>query len=234
MKRGSAPNFLPRYWGVVAVVPGRPEYGTIGSVVTDPPPGFPRVLPHLIYEDVDAAVVWLTEVFGFRERMAAHHEEADGTTGRAQIEIAESLITVGRPSLHGESPRRGVSSMLYVFVDDIRLHYDHVTSRGARIVTEPQTHAGDTRYQVADPEGTNGPSPSVSAIHDQACPIRVSGQRSSGGLLPPTRRPLSQGRRAPPATPRLSQDRREWRYNGRNLGKGALPGGCRRACGAVG
>lgn len=119
----------------------------------DPPPGFPRVLPHLIYEDVDAAIAWLTEVFGSRERMAAHHEEADGTTSRAQIEVADSLITIGRPSVHGDSPHRGVSNMLYVFVDDVELHYDHVASRGARIVVQPHTHAGDKRYQVTDPEG---------------------------------------------------------------------------------
>lgn len=122
-------------------------------VVRPPPPGFPRVLAHLIYEDVDAAIAWLTEVFGFRERTAAHHAEPDGTTSRAQIEIAESLITIGRPSVHADSPRRGVSSMLYIYVDDVDAHYDHVTRHGARIVVKPQTHAGDKRYQVADPEG---------------------------------------------------------------------------------
>ncbi len=87
------------------------------AVVNDPPPGFPRVLAHLIYEDVDAAIAWLTEVVGFRERMAGRHEEPDGTTSRAQIEIAESLITIGRPSVHGDSPRQGVSSMLYQVAD---------------------------------------------------------------------------------------------------------------------
>jgi uncharacterized glyoxalase superfamily protein PhnB len=122
-------------------------------VVRPPPPGFPRVLVHLIYEDVDAAITWLTEVFGFRERMAAHHDEPDGTSSRAQIEIAESLITIGRPSVHADSPRRGVSSMLYIYVDDVDAHYDRVTRHGARIVVEPHTHAGDKRYQVADPEG---------------------------------------------------------------------------------
>lgn len=125
----------------------------MGAAVTEPPAGFPRVLPHLIYEDVDAAIAWLTDVFGFRERVSAHHEEADGTTSRAQIEVADSLITIGRPSVHADSPRRGVSSMLYVFVDDVEQHYDRVASRGARIVVEPHTHAGDKRYQVQDPEG---------------------------------------------------------------------------------
>ncbi len=123
------------------------------STATNPPAGFPRILPHLIYDDVDAAIAWLTEVFGFQERTAAHHTDADGKTGRAQMKVLGSLITIGRPSVHGDSPRRGVSSMLYVYVDDVEGHYEHAQARGALIVTELQIHAGDRRYQVADLEG---------------------------------------------------------------------------------
>lgn len=126
---------------------------TADSAATNPPAGFPRILPHLIYDDVDAAIVWLTEVFGFQERTAAHHTEADGKTGRAQMKVLDSLITIGRPSVHGDSPRRGVSSMLYVYVDDVEGHYVHAQALGAMIVTELQIHAGDRRYQVADLEG---------------------------------------------------------------------------------
>ena len=123
------------------------------SAATNPPASFPRILPHLIYDDVDAAIAWLTQVFGFQERTAAHHTQADGTTGRAQMTVLDSLITIGRPSVHGDSPRRGVSSMLYVYVDDVAGHYEHAQALGAMIVTELQIHAGDRRYQVADLEG---------------------------------------------------------------------------------
>jgi uncharacterized glyoxalase superfamily protein PhnB len=102
---------------------------------------------------VDAAIDWLTEVFGFRERETAHHTEADGKTGRAQMEILDSLFTIGRPSVHGDSPRDGVSSMLYVYVDDVDHHYQHAKASGSTIVTEPHIHAGDRRYQAADLEG---------------------------------------------------------------------------------
>jgi PhnB protein len=117
------------------------------------PSGFPRIVPHLIYDDVDAAIDWLTEAFGFRERVAARHTEADGKTGRAQMEVLDSLVTIGRPSIHGDSPRGGVSSMLYVYVDDIDGHYEQAKAAGATIVTQPHVHAGDRRYQAADPEG---------------------------------------------------------------------------------
>jgi len=69
------------------------------------------------------------------------------------MEVADSLITLGRPSVHGDSPCRGVSSMLYVYIDDVERHWEQATSAGATIVVEPHTHAGDRRYQVADPEG---------------------------------------------------------------------------------
>ena len=39
------------------------------TVVQNPPEDFPRITPYLIYEDVDAAVDWLTNAFGFSEKM---------------------------------------------------------------------------------------------------------------------------------------------------------------------
>src|ERR1700682_6156875 len=39
---------------------------TVGS----PPTGFPRIVPHLIYDNVAAAIDWLTDAFRFHERTA--------------------------------------------------------------------------------------------------------------------------------------------------------------------
>jgi uncharacterized glyoxalase superfamily protein PhnB len=33
----------------------------------------PRILPHLIYDDLASAVAWLEDVFGFTERAFARH-----------------------------------------------------------------------------------------------------------------------------------------------------------------
>jgi uncharacterized glyoxalase superfamily protein PhnB len=55
---------------------------------------------------------------------------------------------------HADSPKRGVSSMLYVYVEDVDAHYQHAAAAGATIVTEIQDQPwGDRLYQVADPEG---------------------------------------------------------------------------------
>jgi uncharacterized glyoxalase superfamily protein PhnB len=114
----------------------------------------PRILPHLIYDDVAAALAWLTRAFGFRERTSARHTLPDGSIGRAQMEVADSLITVGVPSIHGDSPRRGVSSMLYIYVDDVDVHCQRARATGATIVMELRDQPwGDRLYQTADPEG---------------------------------------------------------------------------------
>jgi PhnB protein len=114
----------------------------------------PRIVAHLIYDDVGAAIDWLTRAFGFQERARMRHSGQHGGIGRTQMEIADSVITIGEPSVHGDSPRRGVSSMLYVYVDDVDAHYARARAAGASIVSELETQEwGDRRYQTADPEG---------------------------------------------------------------------------------
>jgi uncharacterized glyoxalase superfamily protein PhnB len=124
------------------------------TAIANPPAGFPRIVPHLIYEDVGAAIEVLTTTFGFQERPSARHVSADGTIGRTQMQVADSVITLGQPSIHGDSPRRGVSSMLYIYVDDVDSHFRRARSAAATIVTEVETMPwGDRRYQATDPEG---------------------------------------------------------------------------------
>ncbi|MDY7106720.1 MAG: VOC family protein [Actinomycetota bacterium] len=114
----------------------------------------PRILPHLIYDDVDGAVAWLCSAFGFREDVATRHLDDDGRIQRTQLEVLDSRITLGRPSIHGTSPAQGVSAMLYVHVGDVDAHYAHACGRGARIdIPLDDAPWGDRRYQASDPEG---------------------------------------------------------------------------------
>ncbi|HEY5095305.1 MAG TPA: VOC family protein [Candidatus Eremiobacteraceae bacterium] len=124
------------------------------SVVANPPDGSPRIRPHLIYDDPRAAIEWLTRVFGFRERGAARQTSPEGVIGRTQMEVVDSLITLGLPSVHGGSPGQDVSTMLYVYVDEVDVHYRRTCAAGADIVLELEDQAwGDRCYQVADLEG---------------------------------------------------------------------------------
>ena len=121
--------------------------------VANPPKDGPRIRAHLIYDDPGAAMAWLIRAFGFRERMVVRRNE-DGSVQRAQIEIVDSLITIGTPSIHGQSPREGVSSMLYIYIDNVDEHYARAKKEGATIVLDLADQPwGDRRYQASDPEG---------------------------------------------------------------------------------
>jgi uncharacterized glyoxalase superfamily protein PhnB len=70
------------------------------------------------------------------------------------MEVVDSVITLGEPSVHAGSPRAGVSSMLYVYVDDVDGHYARARAAGATIVVGLADRPwGDRTYQAADPEG---------------------------------------------------------------------------------
>src|SRR5262245_11051369 len=126
----------------------------MSETVANPPSEFPRILPHLIYDDVGSAIEFLTRAFGFRERTWVRHTGPDGAIGRTQMAVADSVITLGTPSPHGTSPRQGVSSMLYVYVDDIDAHFAQAVAAGAKLVMDLGDRPwGDRAYQVTDPEG---------------------------------------------------------------------------------
>jgi uncharacterized glyoxalase superfamily protein PhnB len=124
------------------------------SVLGAAPAGAPRIIPYLIYDDVSAAIAWLDRAFGFREREESRVLEADGTIGHAEMEVAEAQIMLGPPSIHGESPQRGVSTMLHVYIDSVDRHCERARAAGATIVLEPEDQPwGQRRYQATDPEG---------------------------------------------------------------------------------
>lgn len=112
------------------------------------------VVPYLIYDDVERAVTWLSEAFGFRELLDARFVDGAGAIQHAELELFGALVMMGPPSIHGESPRRGVSSMLDVGVPDVDAHYRRARAAGASIVIDIEdTPWGTRRYQASDLEG---------------------------------------------------------------------------------
>jgi uncharacterized glyoxalase superfamily protein PhnB len=97
------------------------------------------VIPYLLYEDVDAAVEFLTRAFGFREtsRHGMHVE----------LEVAE-----GGGTIYLGGPRSG-SAMTYVVVDDVDAHYERAVAAGAEIVSELADQSYARTYGAADPAG---------------------------------------------------------------------------------
>ena len=123
-------------------------------MVANPPPGWPRVTPYLLYEDPAAALEWLAEAFGFRERF--RHVGEEGWINHAELEIGEGLVMLARPDAEYRSPSRlgGATALVHVYVDGIYDHFERARAAGAVVRTEPHDEPyGTVQYSVADPEG---------------------------------------------------------------------------------
>ena len=108
------------------------------------------VIPVLVYPDVRAAVRWLTDVFGFTERIRI------GEDHRSQMRIGEDGAVI-IADVYGSRtpPRPGVEThLLKVRVEDVRAQYERAKAHGARIVAElAEQPFGELQFTVDDLAG---------------------------------------------------------------------------------
>jgi uncharacterized glyoxalase superfamily protein PhnB len=109
------------------------------------------VLPHVAYQDLDTAIVWLTSVFGFEE----HYRYGDPVSG-AQMRFGNASIQLFRTRPGYSSPAQlgsGTQS-LTLFVEDVEAHFARSKSAGAKIVEDlHETEYGELQYGAVDLEG---------------------------------------------------------------------------------
>jgi uncharacterized glyoxalase superfamily protein PhnB len=108
------------------------------------------VIPVLIYPDVRAAVDWLTEAFGFAERVRI------GEDHRSQLSVPDGgAVIVGDVHNERRPPRPGeVTHSMMVRVEDANAHCERARTNGARIVMEPTDFEyGERQYTAEDPTG---------------------------------------------------------------------------------
>lgn len=107
------------------------------------------VIPVLIYPDVRAAVDWLSEAFGFEERVRI------GEDHRSQLSVGDGAVIIGDVRGERRPPRPDeVTHSVMVRVDDVRGHYQRSKEHGARIVAEPTDFEfGERQYTVEDLAG---------------------------------------------------------------------------------
>jgi uncharacterized glyoxalase superfamily protein PhnB len=110
----------------------------------------PTTVPVLTVESVRDAVEWLSEAFGFSERLRigeGHRSQLDVPGGGAVI-LAEV-----RPHTRAPTPGSAAHSVL-VRVTDARAHFERARDAGARILMEPTDFGyGERQYSVEDPFG---------------------------------------------------------------------------------
>jgi uncharacterized glyoxalase superfamily protein PhnB len=102
------------------------------------------VIPVLVYPDVRAAVAWLTDAFGFVERIRI------GEDHRSQMQVGDDgAVIVADVRGEQQPPQRGtVTHVIKVRVTDVDTQVARARSRGARVLQEP------TEYEYGERECT--------------------------------------------------------------------------------
>ena len=112
------------------------------------------ITPYLLYEDVGAALTFLSRAFGFREHLRLTGPQ--GYVNHAEMRLGDGVIFLGDPGDEYRNPKRlGQETVdLYVLVDDVDGHYERAKAAGADIFAEPEDQPyGDRRYGAVDQEG---------------------------------------------------------------------------------
>jgi len=109
------------------------------------------LLPHVMYQDVEEAIAWLTKTFGFSE----HYRYGNPTNG-AQVHLGNAWIMLNRAEKGSATPAQlgfGTQS-LTVFVEDLEAHFNRAKSAGAKLLEDlHQTEYGELQYAAEDLDG---------------------------------------------------------------------------------
>jgi uncharacterized glyoxalase superfamily protein PhnB len=112
------------------------------------------LLPHLTYQNVAAALAWLTATFGFTEHY--RYGEENGQVSGAQMHLGDAWIMLnGARAAHASPAQLGYNTQsLTVFVEDVDAHFERAKSAGVTIVEGlHETVYGERQYAATDPEG---------------------------------------------------------------------------------
>jgi uncharacterized glyoxalase superfamily protein PhnB len=109
------------------------------------------VLPHIVYQDLADAIVWLNTTFGFAE----HYRYGEPVSG-AQLHLGDAWIMVrqARPGCASPAQLGYGTQSLTVFVHDVDAHFRRTKSANAKIVEDlHETEYGERQYGVEDLDG---------------------------------------------------------------------------------
>src|SRR6187402_515647 len=104
------------------------------SPMRNPPPGYTRVCPYLLYEDASRAVEYLETAFGFVQRL-----EQTGAAGRTHRELVlgeDGLVMLGQAGDSFTNPKRlGAypSVLIHFYIDDVDSLHERARVAGADV-----------------------------------------------------------------------------------------------------
>lgn len=112
-----------------------------------------RLFPTLRYDDLDAAVEWLTDVLNFDVSVAAR--TPDGTLVHAQLRGHGGAVLLGRSDDTLASPRvlGGVSGGVYLVVDDVQEWHRRLIEQRVDIAVPLTPAQHGWSFSCRDPQG---------------------------------------------------------------------------------
>ena len=109
------------------------------------------VLPHIMYRNLEEALVWLTKAFGFVE----HYRYGNPISG-AQMAAGNAWIMLKQARQTDATPKElgfGTQS-LTVFIEDIHAHFEQAKSAGVTLLEDlHETVYGELQYAAEDLDG---------------------------------------------------------------------------------
>ncbi len=119
-------------------------------------PTFERIIPLLVYRDIQAAHDFLVHAFGFEAGDVVRNAEDQPIHG--EVHAGNTTIWLHRPTpehrLNSPLAADISTSGLVVHVDDVDAHCERARAAGADVETEPANQEyGQREYGVRDLEG---------------------------------------------------------------------------------
>lgn len=124
------------------------------------PQGMPQIVSHLTVHDIEAALHFYEEAFGFRPRREGCVKGPDGKLAHGELQFGDGVIMVGsEAACQGQCKTpasSGVSSpmSLYVYCDDVDAMAEQAFRAGAQVVQKPtDMFWGDRICTIVDADG---------------------------------------------------------------------------------
>jgi uncharacterized glyoxalase superfamily protein PhnB len=113
--------------------------------------GSASIIPELVYANVEEAIDWLTETFGFEELWRAGKHRARLTFGNGVVIVADADPRYGRDAPTRDQPQ---THAVQVKVDDVDAHHARALQQGAVVLSPPTDYSyGERQYSVQDLAG---------------------------------------------------------------------------------
>jgi catechol 2,3-dioxygenase-like lactoylglutathione lyase family enzyme len=104
-------------------------------------------------DDVERAVAWYTDHFGFKLLSSAAPAFADITRGQLRLLLSGKTSSAGRPMPDGRRPEPGGWNRIELIVDDLRAEVDRLRAAGVTFRNDIVVGPGGAQILAEDPSG---------------------------------------------------------------------------------